>query len=304
MAVLHSQQQLIVDTPEGDKTLAYQLWQPVAPEAKRLVVCVHGLTRNSRDFDFLARQLAADSLVVCPDIPGRGDSDWLSDGRHYGYPLYLQLMMQLLARLRQQFGLHHCDWVGTSMGGLIGMMLASQPQNPLPLRRLVLNDVGYFLPFAALSRISEYVGRAPQFASLAAVELYLRDVGRPFGPLADEHWQHLARHGSTVVQSEAGEYRQLKYDPAIARAFLELNGDVELDDIWQQVDIPVLLLRGAQSDLLLAETAALMAQKPGVRLVEFDAVGHAPMLMDAEQINVVAGFLRMAAESDFTVRDD
>ena len=294
MAVLRSQHALTVSTPEGNKQLAYQLWQPMAKTPQQLIVCVHGLTRNSRDFDFLAQQLAADAWVVCPDIIGRGDSDWLDNSNLYGYPLYLSLMVQLLTELQQQFSVSECDWVGTSMGGLIGMMLsASDEPLPLAIRQLVLNDVGHRIPFAALSRIGEYVGQSPRFASLDEAELYLRHIARSFGPLTAAQWRHLTQHSCQPQQDDAGGcYWQLKYDPGIARAFLDLNGDVDLSVVWQQVQQPVLLLRGEQSDLLLAETADEMASRPGVTLVQFSQVGHAPMLMDEEQIACVQSFLQ------------
>ena len=164
--------------------MAYREWG--APEAGRVVVCVHGLTRNGRDFDALAAALAgAGCRVVCPDVVGRGDSDWLGDPAGYGFPRYLADMTVLLARLEAEA----VDWVGTSMGGLIGMMLAAQPG--APIRRLVINDVGPFIPLAALERIGGYVGRAPVFADLGAAEAYLRDVYAAMGALSDLQWRHL-----------------------------------------------------------------------------------------------------------------
>ncbi|UTW47908.1 alpha/beta fold hydrolase [Bacterioplanoides sp. SCSIO 12839] len=284
MTVLHSQQTLMVDTPEGKKTMAYQLWQPLDHIPKRLVICVHGLTRNGRDFDFLARELAQQALVVCPDVLGRGDSERMFDAGLYGYPLYLQQMNQFLDFLSAEYSFQQCDWVGTSMGGLIGMMLAATSPS---LNRLVLNDVGYFIPLAALQRIGAYVGQLKRFHSLAGVELYLRDIARSFGPLTDEQWHHLAAHGCEPI----GYQLMLRYDPKIAAGFAQLEADVDLSSIWQQVTQPVLLLRGAESDLLSAETAQQMATREDVELVEFSRVGHAPMLMSDEQIAVVRNYL-------------
>lgn len=297
MSVSHTQHVVPVLTEEGYKNLAYQLWQPSNLATNQLVICVHGLTRNSRDFDFIARELAQGARkgarVVCPDILGRGDSDWFSNAASYGYPQYVQLMWQLMLHLQHEFNAQECDWVGTSMGGLIGMMLATSEQLlPIKLRRLVLNDVGYLIPAAALNRLAQYVGKASQFNSVDEVEIYLREVAASFGSLTPEQWQHLAKHSSQASTNQAGEpVFVLKYDPAIATVFSQALVDVDLSVVWQQVSQPVLLLRGAQSDLLLPDTAKKMASQANVSLVEFEKVGHAPMLMDVEQIQTVARFL-------------
>lgn len=289
MAILHSEYSLKITTPEGEKEMSYQLWQPMAQQPERVVVCVHGLTRNSRDFDFLARELAVDALVICPDVLGRGGSEYMKDSGHYGYPLYLQQMTQLLAFIQREYAPQRCDWVGTSMGGLIGMMLCATPADQLPLAidHLVLNDVGYFIPLTALQRIGAYVGQSKKFHSLTEAELYLRDIAKPFGLLTDEQWRHLAKHSTQAL----GDQLTLRYDTGIAAAFNELNGDVDLSPIWSQVRQAVLLLRGQDSDLLLPETASKMAGQSNVTLVEFEGVGHAPMFMDAEQIHAVTQFL-------------
>lgn len=302
MTVLHTQQTLTIATPEGDKQMAYQLWQPLAgslsseASAPRLILCAHGLTRNSRDFDFIARELAHDALVVCIDVLGRGYSEWLEDGSLYGYPLYISQCQQLLTHLHHEYGVTHCQWLGTSMGGLIGMMMvAYQPENAdVSIERLVLNDVGSLIPRRALLRIAMYLGKPRQFASVTEVELYLRDVARPFGPLTDKQWRHLAEHGCERVKStsaDAADVFRLRYDPSIADGFTDISSDVNLTEIWQQVAIPTLLIRGAESDLLLPETAAEMAQAKHVELIEFAGVGHAPMLMAEDQIECVQHFL-------------
>ena len=266
--------------PHGFHRIAYVEWGDARGEA---VVCVHGLTRNGRDFDRLAAALAASRRVVCPDVVGRGQSDWLADPAGYGYPQYCADMAALVARL----GVATVDWVGTSMGGLIGLMLAAMPRSPI--RRLVLNDVGPFLPRAALGRIAGYVGKDPDFADLDDCEAYLRRVHAPFGPLADDDWRHLASHGHR--RDAAGRLR-LAYDPAIARAFAGEPADIDLWSLWDRVTCPVLVLRGGQSDLLLAETAtAMTARGPRARLVEFAEAGHAPALMAAHQIAVVHDWL-------------
>jgi pimeloyl-ACP methyl ester carboxylesterase len=192
-------------------------------------------------------------------------------------------MNALIARL----GVEAVDWVGTSMGGLIGLMLAAMPGSPI--RRLVLNDIGPFIPKAALERMAGYVGKDPAFADWAALEAYLRQVHATWGPLDDADWHHLAEHGHR--RDDGGGFR-LAYDPAIGRAFARRLGDIDLWPLWEKVTCPVLVLRGGQSDLLLRETAeAMTARGPRARLVEFTEAGHAPSLMAVHQITVVKDWL-------------
>ncbi len=267
----------------GFHRMAYSAWGEAG--AARTVVCVHGLTRSGRDFDALAAALAeAGCRVVCPDVVGRGDSDWLSDPAGYGYPQYLADMNALIARL----DVEAVDWVGTSMGGLIGMMLAVQPKTPL--RRLVINDVGPFIPKASLERISEYLGKDPLFADRSAAETYFREVHAPFGALTDAQWAHLTEH--SIRPAEAGGFR-LRYDPRIAQALDPRKiEDVDLWSMWDALALPVLALRGAESDLLPVETAAEMTRRgPKAALAEFPGCGHAPALMDDAQISAVRDFL-------------
>ena len=267
----------------GFHDLAYGEWG--AADSERVVVCVHGLTRNGRDFDVLAAALAEKGCrVVCPDVVGRGASGRLADPAGYGYPQYLADMNALLARL----DVEQVDWVGTSMGGLIGMMLAAQPG--APIRRLVINDVGPFIPLAALERIGGYVGRAPVFADLDAAEAYLRDVYATMGALGDLQWRHLTL---SSVEAVKGGYR-LAYDPAIAEAFKQVTADIDLWSLWDAITAPTLVLRGANSDLLLAETAAEMAARgPKAKVIEIPGCGHTPSLMDVEQIALVRDWVML-----------
>lgn len=266
----------------GFHRIAYREWG----SGQRTVVCVHGLTRNGRDFDMLAADLA-DRLnvrVICPDVVGRGRSGRLANPDHYGYPQYLADMAVLLARL----DVEQVDWVGTSMGGLIGMMLAAQPNSPL--RRLVINDVGPFVPKVALERIGDYVGLDPVFPDLAAVEAYMRSHYAGFGVLTDAQWRHMAE---TSADAQAdGRYR-LAYDPGIARIFkTSAIGDVDLWPLWSLIRQPTLVVRGAKSDLLLADTAERMTQEgPRARLYLVPDAGHAPALMADDQIAAVRDFL-------------
>lgn len=254
------------------------------PDNPRVLICVHGLTRNSRDFDEFARSLASDYRVLCPDIVGRGRSDWLSDKADYAYPQYLADMAVLIARS----GAATIDWLGTSMGGLIGMLLAAQPRSPI--RRLIVNDVGPFIPRTALERIASYVGQAPDFPDLNAMEAYVRTVAAPFGPLTDRQWRHLTTHAAR--QRPDGRF-EFAYDPGIAQAFREAGQeDVDLWPIWERLDLPVLILRGAESDLLRHADALSMTQRgPQAELIEFPGIGHAPVLMDPEQIDPVRRWL-------------
>jgi len=270
----------------GFHTLSYVEWG--RRDADHIVVCVHGLTRNARDFDALAQALLPQCRVICPDVVGRGESAWLRDASDYSFPQYLADMNALLARITAHAPPRTIiDWVGTSMGGLIGMLLAAQPG--MPLRRLVVNDVGPFIPKAALERIGAYVGKAPRFASIEDAERYIRVVSSSFGPLTDTQWRHLTEHN--VRGDEQGQW-SLKYDPSIAAGFAGPLTDLDLWAVWERIDLPVLALRGQDSDLLLRATAAAMTQRgPKARLVEFAGVGHAPMLMADDQVRAVRDFI-------------
>lgn len=263
--------------------MAYLEWG--RPEQPRVVVCVHGLTRSGRDFDALASALADDYRVVCPDLPGRGDSDWLQNPLEYRLPTYVADMVTLIARL----DVEAVHWVGTSLGGLIGMTLAALPDSPVT--KLVLNDAGPVLAASALARISAYLGHSPRLSTLEAAEAHVRAVYAPFGPHSDEQWRFLTEH--TVRQHPGGGFR-LHYDPALAEVFAAqpAPADVELWSIYDAIRCPTLVLRGAQSDLLTRETARQMTERgPRARLVEFSGVGHAPTLLHDAQIEAVRAFL-------------
>jgi pimeloyl-ACP methyl ester carboxylesterase len=268
-------------SPAGFHRVAYTEWGD--PASSRVVICCHGLTRNGRDFDVLAADLAHDCRVVCPDMVGRGLSDWLRDPLHYGYPQYCADMNALMAHI----GADEVLWVGTSMGGLIGMTLAAQAGTPI--RRLVINDVGPFVPKAALQRIADYVGLDNRFSTLAAVETHLRKVLAPFGPLTDAQWQHLVTHGH---RRRADGTFGLAYDPAIANNVRLGVQDWDLWPLWDRISCPTLVIRGAQSDLLLPETAIDMTRRgPRAELVTWDGMGHAPALMEPEQIAAIRAWL-------------
>jgi pimeloyl-ACP methyl ester carboxylesterase len=223
--------------------------------------------------------------VVCPDVAGRGDSDWLADPMLYAIPQYVADMVTLIARL----DVEQVHWVGTSMGALIGMALAAQPSTPVT--KLVVNDAGPVIAKAALERIATYVGMWPPLPSLQAAEQLVRAVSAPFGPHTDEEWRFLTE--VVVRKSADGGYR-FHYDPKIAQPFRKdvPEGDMELWPVWDAVRCPTLVIRGAQSDLLSKATAEQMAQRgPRAKLVELQGIGHAPTLMHADQISLVREFL-------------
>src|SRR5918996_3148310 len=208
-----------VEGPGGSHALSLTDWG--APDAARTVVCVHGLTRNGRDFDHLAEALSADARVICPDMIGRGRSDRLADPEHYALPTYVAHMIQLIDRL----GLGQVDWVGTSMGGLIGMGVAVADAGKI--RRLVLNDIGPFLPKAALERINQYLGLDLRFPDLAALEAHLRAIHAGFGPLSDAEWRYLAEH-SALIRDDGT--LALNYDQRLALPLK--RGPIENVDLW------------------------------------------------------------------------
>jgi pimeloyl-ACP methyl ester carboxylesterase len=248
-----------------------------------VVVCVHGLARNARDFDALAARLAARFRVIAVDMPGRGDSEWLADPLDYAFPTYLATLAALFARADAA----RLAMVGTSMGGLLGMVLAAQRRTPVAA--LVVNDVGPVLEPAALARIASYVGRDPVYDTYGEIAAYIRTISAPFGDLGEAGWDHVVR--SNVRQRPDGRWR-LAYDPGIARAFEGAAAPPDLWGYWDAIRCPTLVLRGVESDLLSAATAQEMTQRgPRAALREFAGVGHAPMLMDDAQIAAVADFL-------------
>jgi len=268
-------------SPHGFHRVVYYEWGE--PENERVVVCVHGIGRNGRDFDVLGETLASTHRVLAVDMPGRGESDWLADANDYVFPTYLTVLTALIARS----GAETVGWVGTSMGGLLGITIAAMPNSPIA--RLVVNDVGPAIEATALTRIAGYFGMDPRFASYEQVAAYVRTISAPFGPLTDEQWEHMIR--TNVRQRPDGSWG-MGYDPAIAVPFRAAPAPPNLWPLWDAIRCPTLLLRGAESDLLSAATAAEMcARGPKPALVEVPKVGHAPMLLTADQIAPVARFL-------------
>ena len=270
-------------SPRGLHRIAYLEWGD--PRNRDVLVCVHGLTRSSRDFDDLARALCTRFRVVCPDVAGRGDSDRLADASLYAVPHYVLDMVTLIARL----DVEAVSWVGTSMGGLIGMALAAQAQSPIA--RLVLNDAGPVVTQGSLERIAGYLGTRMQFQSVEEAEAYMRAISAPFGPHSDAQWRFLTE--TWLRRNDDGTWRP-HYDPRIAEAFRAAlpQKDLELWPVYDAIRCPTLVLRGEHSDLLTRETAGAMRLRgPKATVVEIRGVGHAPTLMHPDQIALVRDFL-------------
>ncbi|MBK8209525.1 MAG: alpha/beta hydrolase [Rhodospirillales bacterium] len=268
--------------PHGFHRVAYFEWGD--PKNPRVLICVHGLTRRGRDFDHFARAMEDRYRVVCVDLPGRGSSDWLPLAAGYQPATYIQDMAALIARL----GVEQVDWLGVSLGGLMGMMLAAQPKTPI--RKLVVDDIGGYVGVEALQRIASYVGQDPIFPDREGLEAYMREVNVGYGPLTDAQWAHIIEHGHRV--DETGQWRQ-HYDPKLAEPFKAgFSEPVSLWPLWDAIASRVLILRGALSEILTRETAdEMVARKPGTTLIEFQGVGHAPMLMADDQVTAVRDWL-------------
>lgn len=313
------------DDAQGGHRMAY--WQWGDARSARVVVCVHGLTRQGRDFDALAQAIVARAggnvRVVCPDVVGRGRSDWLRDPAFYQVPVYAADMMALIAQLHREQAIDTLDYVGTSMGGLIGFVLAGHKELPLarPIRRFVANDVGPTIEPAAVQRIGAYVGKSGQFESVQAAADAMWALSATFGPHTPAQWLALSQHmvvpvsqrtadGSAKVDAagdagnagNAGNGAEgawvLHYDPAIGVALRAITpeaaaqGGAIMWSLYDAIEARTLVTRGAESDLLSRDTALAMTQRgPHAALVEFDGVGHAPTFVDPAQIAAVTDFL-------------
>lgn len=285
---------------EGEtRRLSYWQWGPA--DAAHAVVCVHGLTRQGRDFDVLAQALlkaASGPLrVLCPDMAGRGDSTRLADPRQYVIPTYVADMVQFLAQIHRQSPLQVLDWVGTSMGGLIAMGLLGTPDLPLPVpvRRLVMNDIGPVIEWKALQRLRAYVGHMGPYATEQEAVDALAAVAATFGPHTPDEWKALSR---PMLRPLPNGGCGLHYDPAIAVPYETLTEQATREtepllwQMWDRITAQTLLVRGAESDLLSADTARTMTQRgPRARLIEFAGVGHAPTFVPRDQVDAVVSFL-------------
>jgi pimeloyl-ACP methyl ester carboxylesterase len=268
--------------PSGFHRVVYHAWG--ADDNPNVVVCVHGVGRNGRDFDVLGEALAPTHRVLAIDMPGRGQSEWLRDPMNYVFPVYLGTLAALVAAS----GADEVAWVGTSMGALLGIVVAAQPGTPV--RRLVVNDAGPVIEASGLARIAQYFGTDPSFATYDELERYIRTIAASFGALTDAQWAHIARMNA---RQRADGTWGLGYDPAIAVPFRAQPAPVNLWPLWDAIRCPTLVLRGEHSDLLSHETAQEMAARgPHARVVEVAGVGHAPTLLAQDQVGVVVDFLR------------
>jgi pimeloyl-ACP methyl ester carboxylesterase len=280
-------------------------WRWGDPQATHVVLCVHGLTRQGRDFDCLAKALVAQSphplQVICPDVVGRGRSDWLADPASYQIPQYAADMLALLAQVKTQMGpensLQKLDWVGTSMGGLIGMVLAGQPELRLaaPIRRLVLNDVGPAITWSSVQRMQGFVGLYGQYRDQDEAAQAMWAVSQGFGPVPADVWREMSGH---MLRPGTGGAVTLHYDPSIGLPVRAMTpevaaaGEAALWALYDQIQARTLLIRGQDSDLLTPETATTMTERgPRAQLETWPGFGHAPTLTDEKQIAVVAKFL-------------
>ncbi|TAL91187.1 MAG: alpha/beta hydrolase [Candidimonas sp.] len=282
-------------------------WEWGDPRNDRVLVCAHGLTRTGRDFDTLAARLSTHYRVVCPDVVGRGMSDWLANPAGYVVPQYVADMLTLVARLQ----VNQVDWLGTSLGGLIGLALAGalamaaamRPDRgtdglpaelSLRLGKVILNDIGPRLNYEGLARIGEYVGDPRQFDTFAQAVDYVHAVSEGFGPHTRAQWEELTRQ----VFLQRGDHWIKRYDLAMAQPFaLQTPETVRASEalLWgafESIHTPVLLIRGALSDLFAADVAQeMLARNSHARLVEIPGVGHAPTFFSDDQIDPVESFL-------------
>lgn len=272
-------------SPDGSHRMAYHAWGD--PSNPKVLVCVHGLTRRGSDFNTLAQAMCADYYVVCPDVVGRGDSDWLKNPMLYAVPQYVSDMAALI----KQLGVKQVDWFGTSMGGLIGMVYASMPNNPI--KRMLLNDIGPRIEPEAIQRLASYVGQPFSFVNRADALQRLNEICASFGSHTPQEWE--IYNGPMLSQKEGAW--GLHYDPDISVPFASVNpimakaGEMAMWHAFKQIHIPMLVVRGGDSDLLSAKTVAEMCKlNPHIRSIEIPGVGHAPAFVKAEQIALAKEF--------------
>ena len=286
-AVLHAGDTFFVQCTNGDGShrMAYHAWGD--PSNPKVLLCVHGLTRRGSDFNTLAQAMSKDYYVVCPDVVGRGDSDRLQNPMMYAVPQYVADMASLVKHL----GVAHVDWLGTSMGGLIGMVYASMPNSPI--RRMLINDVGPRIEPEAIKRLGSYVGQTFSFANRADALERLNAICASFGEHTPQEWE--IYNGPMLIQKNG--LWEMHYDPDISVPFASVNpimakaGEMAMWHAFKQIHIPMLIVRGGNSDLLSAKTVAEMCKvNPYARSIEIPNVGHAPAFVKAEQIALAKEF--------------
>lgn len=275
---------------EAKRQLAYTDWGD--SQNNHVVLCVPGLTRNGRDFDFLADALQQDFRVICVDLAGRGRSDWLDDPNGYHSPLtYLADMEHVIEHIRSQYQTNiQLYWVGVSLGGLIGIPMAARRRRSVTFRGLVISDIGPFVSAHILTLFAEYVGKAPRFSSLDELTAWMKKTALPHSGLTEAQWQHQAKYSAKNYENGMVGFR---YDPDISSGFQpEKWNDIDLWKYWDKLNLPILVIRGERSEILTTELVQKMQQHvPTANVIELAGVGHAPMLMSTEQIRMVSDFL-------------
>lgn len=281
-------------SPGGFHKLSYLEWGD--RDNPDVLICMHGLTRNAHDFDYLARELSKDYRVICPDALGRGDSEYIGSTLMYNFSQYLSDMVALISRV----GVPEVNWLGTSMGGILGMMLASLPKTPI--KKLILNDVGMVIPSLAMTRIAAYARNDLGFQNLEEAKKYFKLIMSAFGIRDEEKWDHIVKWGTR--QDENGIYK-LAYDPAIGQAFVSVSAnDIHLETYWHDVKCPILVIRGEDSDLLTSEIVSKMSiLQPHMDVLEISGAGHAPGLMNEFEIESVRDWLRKQSNFNETLKN-
>jgi pimeloyl-ACP methyl ester carboxylesterase len=277
--------------PQGFHKIAYIQWGDET--SSHVLVCVHGFTRNSHDFDYLARALQQKYQIVCPDLIGRGKSDYTGNTEAYNFTQYMNDMVALLARIKAK----QVHWLGTSIGGIVGMMLAAQPNSPI--KSLILNDVGMIVPSMALHRVGTYARNNQSFSSFDGAKSYFRTVLSPSAIHDEEKWNHITKHGTYINEKEE---LHLAYDPAIGQAFVnEAVPTLHLETYWQKIQCPILVLHGEYSDFLPPEIIRKMLYfQPDTKVMTIPGCGHAPSLMEPQQIQYVEDWLEEKRDRDKT----
>ncbi|MBA2656220.1 MAG: alpha/beta hydrolase [Tatlockia sp.] len=290
---------------EGYHRVAYREWGTPNEESSA-IICVHGLTRNSHDFDNLAKFLSLnDAHVFCPDIVGRGDSSWFENPQNYNFEHYVTDMNNLISRT----GARQIDWIGTSMGGIIGMIIASLPNSPI--RRLILNDIGPQIPIHALWRLAKYATRNTEFKSIEEAKIYFKEVYADFGNLTEQQWQQFTLN--SISEKSPGLFMS-NYDPALHDSKIKLQSlkdffhnphkalegiifDIDLWPYWENIKCPVMVIRGKHSDFLLPEHLKKMKRTHStLEVYEIDDAGHAPALLEPNQHLKIAHWLAISIQ--------
>jgi len=269
-------------SPQGFHKLAYVEWGD--RENPNVLICTHALTRNSRDFDYLARDLQTNYRIICPDLIGRGKSDYPGNALVYNFPQYMSDMVALLARTEVE----NIHWLGTSLGGIIGMMLAAQPFSPI--KSLILNDIGMIVPSLALQRIGTYARNDHGFSSFEDAKSYFQTILAPMGVVDSEKWDHITKYSTLASTPEA---LHLAYDPAIGESFLnQPTPTLHLETYWQSIQCPILVLHGEHSDFLPPDILTKMLYfQPKAKVITLPGCGHAPSLMEPYQIQAIGEWL-------------